>query len=213
MGVGIMGVVLGNPKKKENVLDPTDRLWLLNHTNYKEEELDKMYKAFSADYPRGGMFRTQFAGFFPPGASTVHFCDHVFRTLDTDGNGYLDFKEFIMANDLVAANTPEQKLCWAFKVYDLDNSGAIDKVEMVKVMEAIYSMVDGNIKEARRGGTEEKACRHAEQLFKMIDIDRDGNLTQTEFLRGCLQDDLLMEKLAKIVASSQPPTAYQASYY
>ena len=27
------------------------------------------------------------------------------------------FKEFIMANDLVAANTPEQKLCWAFKVF------------------------------------------------------------------------------------------------
>ena len=28
----------------------------------------------------------------------------------------------------------------------MDNSGAIDKVEMVKVMEAIYSMVDGNMK-------------------------------------------------------------------
>ena len=38
------------------------------------------------------------------------------RTLDVDGNGYLDFKEFIMANDLVAAKTPEQKLSWAFKV-------------------------------------------------------------------------------------------------
>ena len=22
----------------------------------------------------------------------MSFCDHVFRTLDTDGNGYLDFK-------------------------------------------------------------------------------------------------------------------------
>ena len=35
--------------------------------------------------------------------------------------------------------------CLLFR-YDLDNSGAIDKVEMVKVMEAIYSMVDGNMK-------------------------------------------------------------------
>ena len=83
------------------------------------------------------------------------------------------------------------------------------------------------LQEARRGGTEEKASKHAEKLFKMIDIDGDGNLTQTEFLRvgggsdgvepvtvqGCLQDHVLMEKLAKIVASSQPPTAYQASYY
>ena len=34
-----------------------------------------------------------------------------------------------------------------------------------------------------RGGTEEKATKHAERLFKMIDIDGDGNLTETEFLR------------------------------
>ena len=39
-----------------------------------------------------------------------------YRTLDTDGNGYLDFKEFIMANDLIAARTKEEKLSWAFKV-------------------------------------------------------------------------------------------------
>ena len=34
-----------------------------------------------------------------------------------------------------------------------------------------------------RGGTEEKATKHAERLFKMIDKDGDGNLTETEFLR------------------------------
>ena len=27
--------VLGSPKKKEKTLEPTDRLWLLNHTKYK----------------------------------------------------------------------------------------------------------------------------------------------------------------------------------
>ena len=33
--IKVIQEVLGNPKKRENVLDPTDRLWLLNHTNYK----------------------------------------------------------------------------------------------------------------------------------------------------------------------------------
>ena len=34
-----------------------------------------------------------------------------------------------------------------------------------------------------RGGTEEKPTKHAKRLFKMIDIDQNGNLTETEFLR------------------------------
>ena len=33
--IKVIQEVLGNPKKRENVLDPTDRIWLLNHTNYK----------------------------------------------------------------------------------------------------------------------------------------------------------------------------------
>ena len=70
-----------------------------------------------------------------------------------------------------------------FPRYDIDNSGNIDRGEMVKVMSSIYSMVDGNVSGAMRGGTEEKATKHAERLFKLIDIDGDGNLTENEFLR------------------------------
>ena len=61
--------------------------------------------------------------------------------MDTDNNGYLDFKEFLLAVDLVAARTPEDKLIWAFKMYDLDNSGIIDKDEMQNVMKSIYTML------------------------------------------------------------------------
>ena len=38
----------------------------------------------------------------------------------------------------------------------MDNSGAIDKDEMINVMKSIYSMVDGNVADARRGNTEDK---------------------------------------------------------
>ena len=50
-------------------------------------------------------------------------------------------------------------------------------------MRAIYAMVDGNVAGAIRGGTEEKASKHAEKLFILIDLDGDGNLTEKEFLR------------------------------
>ena len=33
-----------------------------------------------------------------------------------DGNGSIDFREFMLATDMTTAGTPEEKLRWAFKV-------------------------------------------------------------------------------------------------
>ena len=59
---------------------------------------------------------SQFAQLLPAGAGRQHFMDQVFRTLDLDGEGFFNFKEYVLALDLVDAKTPEAKLKWAFKV-------------------------------------------------------------------------------------------------
>ena len=64
------------------------------------------------------------------------FVDQIFRIFDKDGNGSIDFKvikldvpdigdlqEFMMATDMTASGSPEEKLRWAFKMYDKDGSG------------------------------------------------------------------------------------------
>ena len=76
--------------KASLVLHTEDKRWLLHHTNFSEEELDRLYLIFKTDYPRGGMFRSQvgdlyntislhssfsqqFASFFPPGLAREGF--------------------------------------------------------------------------------------------------------------------------------------------
>ena len=39
-----------------------------------------------------------------------NFSDHVFRAFDTDGNGYIDFKEFMLAIYATSGSTIEDKI-------------------------------------------------------------------------------------------------------
>ena len=69
--------------------------------------------------------------------------------------------------------------------YDIDNSGAIDREEMVNVMKAIYSMVDGNVSEAIRGSTMEKVivgpiCQSSIEFYgRLCRMQRGSSWCQT----------------------------------
>ena len=52
--------------------------------------------------------------FYDPG-NAEEFCSNVFRIFDSDNNGFIDFKEFLLAIDVTSAGSPEQKLNWAFR--------------------------------------------------------------------------------------------------
>ena len=60
-------------------------------------------------------FRKIYTKCFPSG-NVNEFCDHVFRTFDTDKNGFIDFKEFLLAIDVTSTGSPEEKLDWAFRL-------------------------------------------------------------------------------------------------
>ena len=47
----------------------------------------------------------------------------MFRTFDTDRNGFIDFKEFLLSIDVTSSGTPDEKLEWAFRFFLLFFSG------------------------------------------------------------------------------------------
>ncbi len=93
--------------------------------------------SFQRDCPSGQLTRAKFlevySGFFPEG-NADKFCEHVFRTFDADNSGRIDFKEFLLAINITSAGKPEEKLQWAFQMYDINSDGTIEKSEMVEII-------------------------------------------------------------------------------
>ncbi|KAK8378177.1 hypothetical protein O3P69_018860 [Scylla paramamosain] len=175
-------------------LSKEDLEFLKQHTRYDEQMIKEWYKGFRQDCPSGRLTPDKFVDmykmFFPSG-NAEEFCDHVFRTFDMDKNGYIDFKEFLLAIDVTSAGTPEEKLKWAFRMYDVDGNGVIDVSEMTKIVQAIYDMLGTNSASRPADSAEERA----KAIFSKMDENNDGNLTQEEFLKGCLLDEELSKML------------------
>ncbi|XP_061706868.1 neuronal calcium sensor 2 isoform X1 [Cydia pomonella] len=176
-------------------LTKEDMDFLKTHTSYDETTIKEWYKGFKQDCPNGRLTPAKFVDmykmFFPSG-NAVEFCDHVFRTFDMDKNGYIDFKEFLQAIHVTSSGTPEEKLKWAFRMYDVDGNGVIDIQEMTKIVQAIYDMLGACSSNRPADSAEERA----KNIFAKMDENNDGQLTQDEFLKGCLQDEELSKMLA-----------------
>merc|ERR1711993_210222 len=95
---------------------------------------------------------------------------------------------FLLAIDVTSSGSAEEKLKWAFRMYDVDGNGVIDQDEMTKIVQAIYDMLGAG---ATKPTDSAEEC--AKNIFSRMDENGDGHLTEEEFLRGCLQDDELSQ--------------------
>ena len=104
--------------KKSEKLSKEDLEYLRANTNYSVDTIIEWYKGFKEDCPDGKLTPDSFMHIYGNSFLTGNakeFCDHVFRTFDTDNNGFIDFKEFLLAIHVTSSGTPQDKLNWAFR--------------------------------------------------------------------------------------------------
>ena len=163
--------------------------FLKSYTRYDEATIEEFHKSFMKDCPAGQLTCDKFIDLYKMFiwvGNAEQYCEHVFKTFDTDQNGVIDFEEFLLAMYVKSARTAGEKLTWAFRMYDLDGNGVIDPEEMLKVVQAIYSMPCKDATEPMSVADE-----RSRKIFRRMDVKRDGLLTEKEFFRRCLKDDEL----------------------
>ena len=196
---------MGSIGSKE--LNVDDLNFILKHTNLDASMVKQKYRKFCHDYPDGKLTKATFYELyqlFYPSRSDKEletFCCHVFRTHDTDQSGDIDFVQFMMAINATSGGTPEEKLKWAFKLYDIDQDGAINQYEMAVVFQSIFEM---SANSQLRPGARHDARMKAKTIFAKLDVNGDGQLSEKEFVDGCLKDEELRNLLSPIGLFDSP---------
>jgi len=96
----------------------------------------------------------------------------VIELFDTDGNGEVDFKEFIEGVSQFSVKGDKlSKLRFAFKIYDIDGDGYISNGELFQVLKM---MVGNNLKDTQLQQIVDKTIINA-------DADGDGKISFEEF--------------------------------
>ena len=89
--------------------------------------------------------------------------DELMKSCDTDGNGYIDYTEFLTATINWKVALSNERLIAAFKVYDKDGDGKISLKELVKALGHVADM------------------DFFTQMIKIADKNNDGEIDFDEF--------------------------------
>merc|ERR1711959_51594 len=97
------------------------------------------------------------------------------QKVDKDGNGFIDFDEFcdLMSKTNKDPAEMEDLIMPAFKTFDADNSGYIDKDELLNTLTTMGDKVDEKMVTA---------------MIEEADVDGDGKLDYKEFAKIMMKD-------------------------
>ncbi|NXD87498.1 CSEN protein, partial [Halcyon senegalensis] len=158
---------------------------LLARTKFTKRELQSLYRGFKTECPSGLVdeetFTLIYSRFFPQGDAGA-YAHLVFDAFDADRDGALCFQDFVVGLSVLLRGTVQQKLKWAFDLYDINKDGYITKEEMLEIMKSIYDMMGRCTHPPPRDSA---PAEHVEVFFQKMDRNGDGVVTFEEFLETC----------------------------
>jgi len=109
----------------------------------------------------------------------------LFDGFDTDNDGVISLKEFVLLIRVMSDDTSEDKIKWAFTAYDENKDGHIDADEMRRYVATVCEMM-------KREGDGEAL---AEAIMNKLDTNQDGKISQEEAVVACTTDHEIMKLL------------------
>merc|ERR1712045_456158 len=110
------------------ILTNEDLEFIAKNTALTKVQVESRYQNFLKLHPDGRISRKSFHSMMKecyPGADTEKLERHIFRMYDTNKDGHIDFREFMIVLYITSNGTPEENLKQIFRVFDINNDGTI----------------------------------------------------------------------------------------
>jgi Ca2+-binding EF-hand superfamily protein len=142
--------------------------------------VDLLYTAFrQIDLSADGMVSLgEFYDYFE--CPKTPFTDMLFKVLDQDKSGDIDFKEFSIILWNYLSYDFKTLAAFTFSLWDTDKSQVLEKQEIIEMVTAVY------------GATRFAQNRRLEDVMKHLGLDGDGDVTLKEFQWMCRRYPLLI---------------------
>lgn len=136
----------------------------------KTENVKKAYKRFQATDKDGSGQIDYFEFCEVLQVDPSPQCEKVFQLFDNDKLGRIDVREFMIALSNFTGAGKEEKLKFAFLVFDEDGNGVITRQELIKILKANHM-----------ASSEAEVARKADTIMSQGDKDGDGVISFEEF--------------------------------
>ena len=129
------------------VLEQKDIKWFAQNTELSEEDVRLRYDHFVQNYPDGKIPKDAFIAMLEGAYSSskrmskiqAHGLEnYAFKTYDLNGDGCIDFKEFLWVMYILSDDPPRQKLELIFKTFDDNRDGVISANEIKQVVKDFF---------------------------------------------------------------------------
>ncbi|GAM19989.1 hypothetical protein SAMD00019534_031640 [Acytostelium subglobosum LB1] len=184
-----MGNHVGSLKKEEVEQ-------LVSSSHFDSRELKSLFRDFKKDLPSGSavVSRAEFKEIMTQmGIADTFLHDLLFNVFDRNKDNTINFQEFVCGLSVVIRGTPEEKIDFAFSLYDMDSDGYITRKDMELMLESMYRLVGSYV--TCGGKRFDQQQDFIDDFFDKMDENGDGLISKEAYKRGALKNADILQGL------------------